>query len=56
MKNQYWDFTCDPGVKNPPSKEGDTGSIPGEETKIPHATGQISLHVATKTRYNQKYE
>ena len=29
VKNQYWDFTCDPGVKNPPSKEGDTGSIPG---------------------------
>ena len=42
MKNQYWDFTCDPGVKNPPSKEGDTGSIPGEETKIPHATEQQS--------------
>jgi len=56
VKNQYWDFTCDPGVKTPPSKEGDTGSIPGKETKIPHATGQITLHVATKTRYSQKCE
>ena len=56
MKNQYWDFTCDPGVKNLPFKKGDAGSIPGEEAQMPHATGQISLHVATKTRYSQKYK
>ena len=27
----------DPMVKNPPSNSGDTGSIPGQGTKIPHA-------------------
>ena len=29
-------------VKNPPSNAGDMGLIPGHETKIPHATGQLS--------------
>ena len=33
--------------KNPPSNAGDTGSIPGQETKIPHAAGQLSLPAAT---------
>ena len=27
---------------------GDTGSVPGQGTKIPHATGQLSPHTATK--------
>ena len=27
-------------VKNPPSNAGDAGSIPGQETKIPHAMGK----------------
>ena len=32
-------------VKNPPYNAGDTGSIPGQGTKIPHATGQLKpLH------------
>ena len=34
-------------VKNPPSNAGDTGSIPGRGTKIPHATGQLSPLTAT---------
>ena len=34
-------------VKNPPSNEGDVGSIPGRGSKIPHAAGQLSLHDAT---------
>ena len=34
-------------VKNPPSIAGDAGSIPGWGTKIPHATGQLSLQTAT---------
>ena len=29
-------------VKNLPSNAGDVGSIPGQGTKIPHATGQLS--------------
>ena len=34
-------------VKNPPSNAGDAGSTPGQETKIPQAAGQLSLHAAT---------
>ena len=30
-------------VKNLPCNAGDTGLNPGQETKIPHATGQLSL-------------
>ena len=44
----YRDFPGGPGVKNPPSNAGDTGSIPGQETKIPHATGQLSLCATTR--------
>ena len=34
-------------VKNPPSNAGDTGSIPGQGTKIPHATGKLSPRATT---------
>ena len=34
-------------VKNLPSDAGDTGSIPSQGTKIPHATGQLSPRAAT---------
>ena len=36
-----------PVVKNPPSKAGDVGSIPGGGSKIPHATGQLRLQATT---------
>ena len=36
-------------VKNLPSNAGDAGSIPGLETKIPHATGQLSRSATTKS-------
>lgn len=32
----------DPVVKNLPSNVGNTGSIPGHGTKIPHTAGQLS--------------
>ena len=35
-------------VENPPSSAGDVGSIPSQGTKIPHATGQLSLHATTR--------
>ena len=57
----YGDFPSSPVVKNPPSNAGDVGSIPGWGTKIPHASGQISLSTATtdpcstiKTQHSQK--
>ena len=34
-------------VKNPPSKAGDSGSIPGQGTKIPYTSGQLSPCSAT---------
>ena len=34
-------------VKNPPYDAGDVGSIPGWETKIPHAAGQLSPRATT---------
>ena len=30
-------------VKNLPTDAGNTGSIPGQGTKIPHAAGQLTL-------------
>ena len=42
------DFPGGPVVKNLPSNAGDTGSIPGQGTKVPHAMRQLeSLHAAT---------
>ena len=36
------------GVKNLPSNAVDKGLIPGWGTKIPHASGQLSLSAATR--------
>ena len=47
---KWRDFPGGPVVKNLPSNTGDVGSIPGWGTKIPHATGQLSLHATTKTQ------
>ena len=47
------DFPNGPLVKNPHCIAGNMDLIPGWETKIPHATGQLSPTVATKTRQNQ---
>ena len=43
LKIKTGDFPSCPVVKNPPSNAGDTGLIPGWGTKIPHASGQLSL-------------
>ena len=42
-KTSFWDFCSGPMVKNSPSNTGEAGLIPGQETKIPHAEGQLSL-------------
>ena len=41
------DFLVGPVVKIPPSNAGDTGSIPGQGTKIPHAARQLSPWATT---------
>ena len=45
---RFGNFLSGPGVENPPSNARDTGSIPGKGTKIPHATGQLSLCTTTR--------
>ena len=42
-KPENWDFPGDPVVKNLSSYAEHAGSIPGQATKILHATGQLSL-------------
>ena len=37
-----WDMPGGPVVKNLLSNTGDVGWIPGQGTKIPHATGQLA--------------
>ena len=44
------DFPDDPVVKNLPSNAGDTSSVPGWGTEIPHYTGQLSPHTATRKK------
>ena len=41
-------FPGGPVAKNPPSKAGDTGPIPGLGTKIPHAVGHLSTHATSR--------
>ena len=49
------DFPVDPVVKNLPSNAGNMSSIPGQGTKISHATGQLeSLSATTKIQHSQK--
>ena len=40
-------FPGGPMVKNLPCNAGDLGLIPGQRTKIPHATEQLSPATAT---------
>ena len=47
LKCCSWDFPGGPVAKNLPYNAGDSGSIRGWGTKIPHATGQLSPRAAT---------
>ena len=50
-----WDFPGGTVVKNPSFNAGDTGSIPGQGTKIPHAVGQLSPSAATTEPTRHSY-
>ena len=39
---RWWDLPGGPVAKNLPSSAGDTGSIPGQGTKIPYAVEQLN--------------
>ena len=54
------DFPGGPVDKNPPSNAGNSGSVPGQGTKISHTTALLSppgttkiSHAAVKTRRSQ---
>ena len=49
------DIPDGPVVKNPHSNAGDVGSIPGQEAKIPHATGQLRPHTTTEPLLSRAY-
>ena len=49
------DFPSGPVVKNPPCNAGDAGLIPGQGTKIPHVSRQLSLSATTiEPKYHNK--
>ena len=43
-------------VKNLPTNAGDTRSIPGQRTKIPHAMGQLSPQATTREAAHCNYQ
>ena len=45
--NSFRDFPGGPVVKNLLCNTGDVGSIPGQGTKIPHVSKQLSLPTVT---------
>ena len=51
----YRDFPGGPVVENPSCNIGDTCSIPGWGTKIPHAVGQLSPRATTKEPERHNY-
>ena len=50
----FRDFPYGPVVKNLPSNAGDAGSIPGQGTMIPRATGQLSLRALQPACHNEE--
>ena len=48
QEKQSWDLPGSPVVKSLSSNAGDTGSIPGQGTKIPHASGQLSTSATNR--------
>ena len=52
MRMDMWNFLGCPVVKNPPSNAVDTGSIPSQGTKIPHAVGKLGLRAETREAFS----
>ena len=54
LKTSGKDFPGGPVIKNLPFNAGDMGLIPGQRTKIPDASGQLSLRTSAKTQCSKK--
>ena len=50
------EFSGCPVVKTSHSNPGDVGSIPGQETKVPHASGPKNQNIKQKQRCNKYNE
>ena len=48
VPQECWHCPGGPVVKSSPCSAGHTGSIPGQQTKIPHATGRLSPCTTTE--------
>ena len=46
------DFLGGPVVRNPPCKAGDTGSIPGQGTKIPHLAEELVCYCCIQSPHS----
>lgn len=49
---QLRDFPGGPVIKNPLCNAGDKGLISAWKTKIPYATGQLSLHATSESMHS----
>ena len=59
LKNPFerlWESPGSPVVKDPPANSGDTGSIPGWGTKIPHTAEQLTPCAATTEAWKPQQE
>ena len=54
QKKENWgDFSGGPVVESSPSNAGGVSSIPGQEAKIPHASGPKSQNIKQKQHCNK---
>ena len=53
LKHEAEDFPGGPVVKTSPSNAGDTGSIPGQGAKIPHASWPKNQNIKQKQYCNK---
>ena len=49
----FWDFPGGPAVRTSPSKAGGAGLIPGQRTKIPHASQPKNQNIKQKPYCNK---
>ena len=45
-------YSALPAIKNLPASAGNMGSIPGEGTKMPRVSGQLSPHAMTESPHS----
>ena len=54
IKTKLWDFPGSPVVRTSPSSAGDSGSVPGQGTKIPNASWSKTQNMKQPKQYCNK--